>query len=723
MLAYPALRPARFSGLHGALVVLVLLAALVPPALRAPAAPAMQRPAGLPLLIVPTDNQAAPFSALGVGRGATFRPDSVRVELAGGPLAVQFLGTAPNVALVPTEQRAGTISRYIGLPHTWRARLPTYAALTYHNLFPGIDLRYDGGAGALKGTYTVAPYTSPAAIRWRYAGAASLAIDSASGDLLIGLADGTTLRETAPVAWQAIAGRHVPVAASFHLAEGVASFTLGAYDPAWPLVIDPTLQLGTFLGGGSTDYGRGIAVDSAGFIYVVGDFFSSDFLGSSTPPSGSTDVLVLKLTPAGDDLVYGMYAGGSGTDTGLAITTNSAGEAFVLIDPDGTFPLKNPVIDTAPEVGDGIVMKFDASGELRYSTYLGLGVATSYTGKAIAAGADGKLYITGQTYIASRRLGQVAVVEVDPASGTVRQRFSPGDDYVTTDGVALAIGPDRRVYVTGTAGSPWGQFPTTPSAFQKQCGAKLILGENSDCGENAFLLVFSPNLAVEYASYLGGSASDKGRGLAVDSQGNAVIVGDATSIDFPVKNALQASCPFEPQLRRCAYVGFATKLSPGAGLLYSTYITSRDEPETQTFISDVVVDGAGNAYVAGFSNSARLPVKDALQPLGRGELCGALSRYCFDAYVLGLAPNGSLKFGSYLGGKFDEINQDIAVDRAGAIYLIGYSESRNFPVTAGSIQPVKSAEKDFYVAKIALGGGSVPGPELRHRSYLPLLQR
>jgi hypothetical protein len=733
MLAYSLPAHDRLAGLYRALAALALaaiLATLLPLALPAPSAPAGQRSAGLPLLITPTGNAAAPFSAFGIGEGVAFRPSGPSLGLPGGRLAVRFPGALPDARLEPTDRRAGTIGSRVGAPSSWRDNIPTFAAITYRGLFPGVDLRYDGQAGQLKSTYYVAPHASPSAISWRYEGAESLAIDPATGDLLIAVAGGATLREDAPVAWQDLPGGRVPVAASFSLADGLASFSLGAYDPALPLVIDPTLSLGSYLGGSSADYGRAIAVDNQGYIYVVGDFFSSDFLGSSTQPSGSKDVIVLKLTPSGDDLVYGWFTGGSGGDEGLAITVNSAGEAFVLVDPDGDFPTKSAPIDAAPEVGDGILIKYSATGEHVYSTYLGFGLSNIYTGKAIAASADGRLYITGQTYVAVQRLAQPALVEVNPASGAVVRSFDPGESYITTDSAAVAIGPDGRIYITGRTSYPWGGIPTTPDAFQQQCGRRLILGEDRDCGENAYLMIFTPDLQVQYASYLGGSGSDSGRGIAVDGQGNAIIVGNATSEDFPVKNAILPACPADPELHLCSYDGFATKLSPSAGLIYSTYIASPSESEAMTFVNDVVVDAAGNAYVAGFSNATGLPVKNAVQPARSTGLClGGFNRFCFDAFVTGLAPDGSLTFGTYLGGKLDEYAQDIAIDSAGAIYLTGYSEANDFPTTGGSIQPAKSANYDFFVAKIAPDSGTSPTPvpsprpELKYTAYLPMLRR
>jgi hypothetical protein len=132
--------------------------------------------------------------------------------------------------------------------------------------------------------------------------------------MLISLPGGELLREHAPVAWQDIGGQRVFVSARFALDRAAAHFELGAYDANLPLAIDPTLTVGTYLGGGSADYGRGVAVDAQGNIYVVGDFFSSDFLGDTTTPSGSKDVIVLKLNLAGTELIYGWFLGGSAAD-------------------------------------------------------------------------------------------------------------------------------------------------------------------------------------------------------------------------------------------------------------------------------------------------------------------------------------------------------------------------------------------------------------------------
>ena len=724
-------RPITDSRPRVLLAICLLLAALLPASWRlaTPAgtvAHAQPNLGSLPLSFMPTGNQTTPFTAYGMGGSIAFHPSAVTLARPGARLQVEFIGANPATAVLPVERLSGVFNRHIGTDRTqWRDNIPSYAALVYRELFPGIDLRYDGHIGQLKGTYTVAPHASPANLRWSYAGAEHVALDSSNGDIQITLPGGELLREHAPVAWQDVGGQRVFVPARFALDGAAAHFELGAYDANLPLVIDPTLSLGTYLGGGSADYGRGIAVDPQGNIYVVGDFFSSDFLGDTTTTAGSKDVIVLKLNPTGTELIYGWFMGGSGTDEGLAIAVNAAGEAFVLADPDTDFPVQNAPISQPPAIGDGVLSKFNAAGELAYSTYIGFGLSNTYTGNAITLDSDGIVYITGESYIAIKRLAELAVAKINPATGAAITTFLTPGTYPTSRGAAIALGPDKTIYITGTTDGPFGtDFPPTPGAFQSICGRKLALGADRDCDSDAFVMAFSQDLAVTYASYLGGNGGDAGRGIAVDGQGNIIVTGTAFSADFPVKNAIQSSCPIDGVTGGCSYDSFVTKFAPDNSLVYSSYLTS-SEPEAQTFATDVAVDKNGNAYVYGFTNGTALPIKNAVQPDRSTGLClGGFNRFCFDVFVTELAPDGSLVFGTYLGGALDEYSGSIAVGQAGAIYLVGYTESNNFPVSQGSIQPSKSVGKDFFVAKISAGGGTGGGgSNLSNKVYVSLVSR
>jgi hypothetical protein len=716
-----------------ALGLLATLAALLVGAARMPSRPALPQPPAapvaaaqvgqLPLSFMPTGNDRAPFAAHGPAGSLAFQPGAVLLQRPGANMQVHFVGASAGAQLSASNRQAGSISDHTGDRAHWRDRIPLYASLEYRQLYPGIDLRYDGDGGQLKGTYAVAPGADPGQIRWRYQGATLVALDPASGDLQITLADGSTLVERAPIAWQTSGGSRTPVTIRFALDGGEASFALGAYDQARPLVIDPALEVSTFLGGGSADYGRGVAVDKQGNIYVVGEFFSSDFLGDSTPTSGSTDVIVLKLNPSASEVLYGWYLGGTGGDEGLAIAVNEAGEAYILVDPGADFPMQNAPIGQQPETGDGVLVKFDAAGNQVFSTYLGFDVSNTITGNAIAVGPTGAVYITGQSYVAIRRLGQVSIVQANPASGAIVHQFDRGDLYADTYGAALAIDSAGTVYVAGQAFDRFGtQFPTTPDGFQATCARKLSLGADRDCDEDAFVMALNPDLTLRYASFLGGAGGDSATGVGVDKDGNVIVVGSANSPDFPIKNALIPACPADPSLNLCSYDGFAAKLSLTSGLVYSTYITS-GQPEDMTFVTDVAVDAAGNAFVYGFTSGESMPIKDAIQPSIAPGLClGGFNRFCFDVFVTELAPDGSLAFGTYLGGKFDEYSGSIALDGNGRVYVSGRTDSSDFPTSPGSVQPSKSANTDFFVSRLSLAGsGGGDGGGGQYTAFLPFI--
>jgi len=219
-------------------------------------------------------------------------------------------------------------------PAGWHTGIPGAGRVTYHGLYPGIDLVYDGRGGHLETSYVVAPGADPSLITLAMSGTQGLRLD-AGGGLTLTTAAGD-LRQSAPVAYQDAGGprRAVPVRYGLDGA-GHVTFTLGSYDASQPLVIDPVLFYSTYLGGTGSDKGTAIAVDATGAAYVTGNTTSPDFPTRQALQSGygggySGDAFVTKLTPSGSALVYSTYLGGSGDDTGSGIAVDSGGDALVV---------------------------------------------------------------------------------------------------------------------------------------------------------------------------------------------------------------------------------------------------------------------------------------------------------------------------------------------------------------------------------------------------------
>jgi hypothetical protein len=193
-------------------------------------------------------------------------------------------------------------------------------------------------------------------------------------------------------------------------------------------------------------------------------------------------------------------------------------------------------------------------------------------------------------------------------------------------------------------------------------------------------LIIDPVLT--YSTYLGGSGSDIGNSIAVDSKGHAYVVGRTQSDDFPTKN------PFQ-ETRHGGRDIFVTKLNAeGSELLYSTYIGgSLDENGL-----GIAVDRHGNAYISGNTTSRDFPTKNAFQPQHAGGT--------MDVVVFKLNSEGSdLIFSTYFGGSggFDQ-GRAIALDAEGNAYVTGNTDSPNFPTTPGAFQ-TSAGSVDGFVAK------------------------
>src|SRR3989441_926920 len=252
------------------------------------------------------------------------------------------------------------------------------------------------------------------------------------------------------------------------------------------------------------------------------------------------------------------------------------------------------------------------------------------------------------------------------------------------EGFGIAVDSLGQAYVTGVTASL--DFPTTAGAFQS----------SSAGSEDAFVTKLNPTGAVlVYSTYLGGTNSDVGLGIAVDSLGQAYVTGETFSADFPT-----TAGAFQPSSPGGFSDAFVTKLNPtGAALAYSTYLGGTDFDEG----FGIAVDSLGQAYVTGVSASLDFPMTaGAFQPRFAG---GSL-----DAFVTKLNPTGAaLAYSTYLGGTGDEEGFGIAVDATGNAYVTGLTNSNlDFPTTAGAFQRSSAGGiSDAFVTKLNAAGAAL----------------
>ncbi len=637
----------------------------------------------LPLSFVPNAGQAEAavhFEVHDMGgtifftSGETVLALPATTQASSSVVRLHFEGANPASTMVGVNRLPGIVNYFIGDdPALWRTNIPTYAGIVYQQLYPGIDLSYEGTKGQLKSTYVVAPGADPTFICWRHNGATSVRVDEATGNLLIALA-GSTLIEHTPLAWQEVNGQHVSVAARYVLTnDGRVSFGLGSYDSAKPLIIDPTLSYSTYLGGSSIEDAEGIALDGDGNIYVTGttnsgDFPTADALDDSY--NGEDDVYVAKINAAGDTLLYSTYIGDSEDDEGNDIAVDGDGNAYVTgVTDSANFPTQNP-LQARGGMDDAFVVKLNADGNaLVYSTYLGgSGIEE---GEGIAVDGDGNAYVVGTTFSSGWLTGayggngDVFVVKVN-ASGSALVYGTYLSGSSTDSGAGIAVDSAGNAYVTGE---------TTSINFPTQNPFQLALAGSSD--------VFVAKLnasgsALLYSTYLGGGGSDYSYGVAIDNADHAYVTGNTESSDFPTQAPLYLNAGSSDV--------FVTKLNAnGNALLYSTYLSGSGDDKGY----GIAVDTAGDAYVTGDTYSADFPVYGSLQAYGGNS----------DAFVVKLKADGALLYSTYLGGGASDYGTDVAVGSAGNVLVAGITFSDDFP-TQDPLYGSYSDNGDVFVAKI-----------------------
>lgn len=386
----------------------------------------------------------------------------------------------------------------------------------------------------------------------------------------------------------------------------------------------------TYVGGNGGDMANGLAVDSSGNAYVTGSTGSANFPVTpgafQTAYAGGTDAFVTKLNATGDALVYSTYLGGSQSESATSIAVDASGSAYVTGETQSTnFPTTSGAFQTAnPGGGHAFVTKLNAAGNaLAYSTYLGgSGSEIAY---GITINSPGNAYIIGQTSSTNFpgvNSGSVQaangggssdgfVAEMNPAgSALVYATYLGGNG--TDLGLGIALDALGNAYVTGYTSST--DFPVTAGALQTTNAG----------GIDGFVAKISPGgTALGYSTYLGGSGTDAAAGIAVDSSGNAYIVGATSSSNFPS----MSSSSVQPANGGGTSDAFVAELNPtGSALVYSTYLGG----SAADVASGIALDPSNNIYIAGYTASTNFP-------LGASPVQSTYGGGSFDAFVAKLS--------------------------------------------------------------------------------------
>ncbi len=571
-------------------------------------------------------------------RGADNQTSSLTMALVGANASPQVSGQ---------ELFAGKSNYYVGNDQSkWRTNVPNYGKVRYSEIWPGIDMLWYGNQRMLEYDFIVKPGVNPQQIRLAFDGAQSLRLD-AEGNLVLKTQAGELIQK-APVVYQDGAQGRESVSGKYVLsAANEVGFELGAYDITRPLVIDPVLAMASYLGGSLLDNIQDVALDSAGNVYCTGLLRSSEF----PPGTGDKDgdaTYVVKFSADGTSLIYATVLDGSDDDFAQAIAVNSNGQAVIAGHTfSDDYPLLFPFEGTHnPGLGgggdDAFVTKLDENGQLNS------GCNCSFS-----------------TYLGGS-----------------------GSDFAR----GIAFSSNNRVYVVGETSSI--NFPKV-NQFQ---------GNSVFSGTDAFLTVFAANgQSLIYSTYFRGGSDnlERARNVAVDTSGNAYVIGqtDGNNIQTRGANGTSPAQANNAGGMDVFVAKFNPSLSGNSSLIYATYLGGSGTE----FAQDIAVDSQQRAYVTGQTGSFNFPLNAV-----SGATVLDTTNQTNEAFVTCFNANGSGRvFSTFLGGNGQDVGQSIAVDIANNIYVnLSTTSNQNLPLI-NPIQGTFAGSWDAYLAKISPEGRSI----------------
>ena len=583
-----------------------------------------------------------------------FAPEGMYVSNGTYALRVAFVG-AESVAPQAAASGAGD-----------SGAVPALTEVSYPNLWPGISLTYDGGAGIARSTYTLAPEADPGAIRLRYNAPVQV---TAGGSLRIGYETGT-VEESAPRAWQEIEGQRVPVTVGFALLGGdEVGFRIGYYDHRYPLTIDPTLLWHTFLGGSGSDDSYGTAVDGSGNVYVVG--YSGATWGDDPVRaySGDDDAFVAKLGSDGS-LLWHTFLGGDSYDYGRGIAVDGSGHVYVVGKSYAAWG--NDPMRAYDASYDAFVAKLDSDGSLSWHTFLGGSGLDS--GRGIAVDGSGHAYVVGESSVAwgspvrAHDASYDAFVAKLGSDGSLSWHTFLGGSG-SDQGGGITVDGSGHAYVVGYSQLSWGDDP--------------VRGYGGG-GYDAFAAKLGSDGSLLWHTFLGGSdGADVGNGIAVDGSGSIYVVGESRAVwddTLPVRE----------------YGGglsdaFGAKLGSDGSLSWYTFLGGSDDDRGY----GIALDSSGGVYVVGYSC------------VTWGSPVWAYGGGSRDAFAAKLGCNGSLNWHTFLGGSDSDYGYGIAADGSGGIYVAGSSKA-----DWGTPVQVYTDGNDAFVAKLVPALTQMVSPSL-----------
>ncbi|MFA5062343.1 MAG: SBBP repeat-containing protein [Patescibacteria group bacterium] len=609
-----------------------------------------------------------------------------------------------NTPLITGQEQTETkINYFIGADKSkWQTNVAAYNVVLFGEIYPNIELKLKAHGNNVEKLYTIYPNGDPSDIKMTIKGADKLSLTK-DGQLQADVHGVKPIYFTKPIAYQDINGTRVNVSIQYKLNKNSYSFTVGAYNKNYNLVIDPeldTLLVSTYFGG-STDGESPLAMtaDADGNLFILGNTYSTDFPTTTgaydTELDTGPDIVIIKMDSDLSSLLAMTILGADGWDEAWNLGIDGSGNIFIAGDTDTTFPTTTGAYQTSTNgLGEGFVSKLDNDlTSLLASTYFG-GSDNEYV-TDIKLDSSGNVYIAG--YTASNDIAITAgtygvdygggaedgfVVKFNNALTHATSTYigATGDEWIN----ALALDGSGNVYLAGNTTDS--SFPTTTDAFDTT--------PNVGPGNNDGFVVKLNNdfSSLLSSTLLGGSDDDRIWAMTLSPTYDSLYVAGRTySTDFAT-----TSGAYDTTQNGDSDV-FVTKFNIGlTQALASTYLGGSGEDRLSD-PAEIYVD-AYTVYLSGTTASTGFPTTTGAYQVTRAG--------GFDSFLtkmsLGLT---ALQGSTYFGGTLNEGNGGLYVNSERVVYLLGDTYSTNLPVTAGAYSTSNAGSYDMFIAKF---GNPVP---------------
>jgi gliding motility-associated-like protein len=578
-------------------------------------------------------------------------PQSDSLTIRSHAYETQFVGANQQPTIIADKPIVTYNNYFIGNdPSKWAIGCKIYQGITVQNLYPNVDLRYYSNNGSMKYDLIVKPGGNISQIALQYKGAEKLTVKNK--ELLVGTSVGE-VKELYPYTYQYSAKGKQELPCKYIVKGNTVRFEVKNYDPALPLIIDPTLIFSSFSGSAANNWGFTATYGPDGSLFGAGIVEGAGFPVSpgaiqSTYGGGSWDIGIMKLTPDGSNRVFATYLGGNGIEQPHSLIVDRLGNVVVA----GR--------SNSPDYPTRGIGKVGAGG--------GYDIIVT------------KLNATGTDIIGSLRIGGVNDDGVNIASNRNRNslQYNYGDDgrsEVILDGA-------NNIYVASSTQSvsvnAAEQFPIV-GGFQRTPGKM----------QDGVVLKLTPNASnILFSSFLGGDGNDAAYVLSLNPLNNDIYVAGGTE-----STNLSRTTGRVFNTNQGKIDGFISIISnDGATLRQTTYLGTTEYDQ----IYGIQFDKMGFPYVMGQTEGSWPIQAPWSQPGGKqfiAKLQPDLSAFVY-----------STAFGS--GASLPNISPvAFLVDRCENVYVSGWGgniPSTGFKLagtaglsTVNPLQPTTDGE-DFY---------------------------